>query len=374
VDETHAGWYGASAYTKDVGGDFSMTKQEVRLTPTHVYFVGKDLRQPGEFPKTLLEEYKGILLPPGVPTSVPWPPSVASSRNDLINDGTTAIARCKPTNSVADLAVFLGEIYKDGLTRIGVNTWENRTALAAQKRAAGDYLTYEFALKPLVSDVKKFFTAVKHADKVINQYQRDSGRVVRRRYTFPTVKEQTLQKVTTGWPTTFTSVLRDTSVPFGTTYRRRETVIRKWFSGAFTYHLDIGDDRISELRNYAQRADKLLGISLTPDLLWEVAPWSWAVDWFSNAGDVLSNVSDWASDGLVMRYGYIMEHSSVKDTYYFSGPTSLKSSQVRPQTVEISTEVKQRVRANPFGFGLTWDGLSVRQGAILAALGITRKG
>jgi hypothetical protein len=37
-----------------------------------------------------------------------------------------------------------------------------------------------------------------------------------------------------------------------------------------------------------------------------------------------------------------------------------------------STTVKQRLPATPFGFGLTFDGLSTKQKAILTALGITR--
>lgn len=117
---------------------------------------------------------------------------------------------------------------------------------------------------------------------------------------------------------------------------------------------------------------KLLGISLTPDTVWNLAPWTWAVDWFSNAGDVVSNVTDWAVDGLVLRYGYIMEHSLVRDTYTFVGPTTFQSESQRPQALIFSSERKLRRKATPFGFGLNWDGLSPRQLAIAAALGLSR--
>jgi len=36
-------------------------------------------------------------------------------------------------------------------------------------------------------------------------------------------------------------------------------------------------------------------------------------------------------------------------------------------------ETKERVTASPFGFGLTWDGFTPYQMAILAALGVTRR-
>jgi len=128
----------------------------------------------------------------------------------------------------------------------------------------------------------------------------------------------------------------------------------------------------SAMARHALEADKLLGLAPTPDVVWNLAPWSWAIDWFSNTGDVLSTVSDYIVDGLVMRYGYIMEHTIVKDTYTHvsvggSTPTGLH---VAPLT--FVTETKIRRRANPFGFGLTFDGLTLRQKAIAAALGIVR--
>jgi len=124
------------------------------------------------------------------------------------------------------------------------------------------------------------------------------------------------------------------------------------------------------MARHALEAKKLLGISLTPETLWNLAPWSWTVDWFSNAGDVISNVSDWATDGLVMRYGYLMEHSIVKDTYLMNGTGSKSVPSCPP--LQLVTETKLRKRANPFGFGLTWNGLSAVQLAILGALGISR--
>jgi hypothetical protein len=119
-------------------------------------------------------------------------------------------------------------------------------------------------------------------------------------------------------------------------------------------------------------AKKILGLSLTPDIVWNLTPWSWAVDWFSNTGDVISNLTDWATDGLVLRYGYVMEHTITSDTYTYSGNTGLIDGNVRVPPLTLVTETKIRRRANPFGFGITWDGLSPRQLAITAALGLTR--
>jgi hypothetical protein len=117
--------------------------------------------------------------------------------------------------------------------------------------------------------------------------------------------------------------------------------------------------------------DKLFGSALTPDLMWELTPWTWAIDWFSNAGDVLNNVTAFKLAGLVMRYGYIMEESIENRTYEMpsTGYSSLTGTLPPSSYTKI---VKRRRDANPFGFGLTWEGLSPTQLAITAALGITR--
>jgi hypothetical protein len=123
----------------------------------------------------------------------------------------------------------------------------------------------------------------------------------------------------------------------------------------------------------ALEAKKLLGLSLTPDTVWNLTPWSWMVDWVSNAGDVVSNISDALFDGLVLRYGYMMEHTLTSDEYFFVGPTGFQPTNgPRPSSITLHHEVKKRVKATPYGFGLTWTSFTTRQLAILAALGITR--
>jgi hypothetical protein len=119
-------------------------------------------------------------------------------------------------------------------------------------------------------------------------------------------------------------------------------------------------------------ARKLLGISLTPDVLWNLAPWSWATDWFGNTGDVISNWTAWAIDNQVLLYGYMMEHIVHTYTYTFVGKTGFYQSDARPVSVTLRSESKIRIQASPYGFGLSFDDLSLRQKAIVAALGLTR--
>jgi len=276
------------------------------------------------------------------------------------------------------MSTALGELYRDGIPRRpSIRTWKSRTDIA---RDAGDnYLNAEFGWRPLINDITNFGNAVRQSGSILNQYRRDEGRVVRRRYTFSDITTvspiQTLstnQLPDTGsWVGPNTPDLDFSGVITGGTWTKQSKTVRKrWFSGAFMYGSPSGfipdglDQTVAE-------ADKLFGISLTPDVLYNLTPWSWAIDWFTNTGDVLSTLSDMITQGLVVLYGYMMEHTIAVDTYTLSG--MVYNNHTYPScSAEVVTETKKRIKASPFGFGITWDGFSPFQIAILAALGITR--
>lgn len=366
----------------DLGGDFYTQNQYVKqaLPGKRWELVYTEVLSD----RTVTHSYKG----PAYPISPadariglsPFPASVESSSSLLNVRGATAVAKCKPTNSVADASVFLGEMFREGLPHlIGHTLWKDATK-SAQRQAnnlagnqASEFLNYEFGWKPIVSDMKKFAYVASHSDTVLAQYERDSGRQVRRRFNFPVQRGEEETRIATDaypyGPTNFSMSLPPSFA--GEVWRHREWSRRQWFSGAFTYYLPSDYGSRNAMARHALEAKKLLGLSLTPDVVWNLSPWSWAVDWFTNTGDVIDNVTDWIVDGLVMRYGYIMEHSIVKDTYTLR-PSGNYTGKTRVPPLTFVTETKQRKRANPFGFGATFDGLTTRQNAILLALGLTR--
>jgi len=289
--------------------------------------------------------------------------------------GTTAIARCKPTNNVADLSNALSEIIFEGLPKIlGATLWKGKSNLA--KIAGGEFLNLEFGWKPLVRDIRSISYAVANADRLITAYERNSGKIVRRRYEFPVEETEVTQIVgpSDGYWFSHTDVLLlDTSKPQPVLYKTTKTFRRCWFSGAFTYHLPTGYKSRNGIVAASAKAKHLLGLDLTPEIVWNATPWSWAVDWFSNTGDVISNLSSWKSDGLVLKWGYMMEHTVTSITYTLVGTCRLKpygTIQASPVTVRL--ENKRRVKATPFGFESSWSTMTPRQLAISAALGIKR--
>jgi len=378
--EEHPGWRKRVRNPnslQDIGGDFFTQKQFATGFPTGANMSSGIKRITSR--DSVNVNYVGNIWAIDA-RLYPYPPPMNSTAAELDQFGATAIARCKPTNSIANLAVALGELYREGIPRIAVQRWKD-TARVHQN--AGDaLLTQQFGLAPLGQEIGTFAGGVWRADQLLEQYERDAGRVVRRRYDFPPKEEviSTVEMSSSSLPLydPRDSSLEDPAVPVSTSgvlIRQRTIKQERWFAGAFTYYLPTGYDARIGMHRKALLAKEILGLDLDLDAVWNLAPWSWAVDWFSNAGDVLSNVQTFMVDGQVMRYGYMMEHTIVRDTYTRKMQTPFKDKSVKvDSSVSLVTETKIRRRANPYGFGVTFGMLNGFQTSILAALGITRTG
>ena len=290
--------------------------------------------------------------------------------------GATAVALSAPTRSAASLATTLAESVKEGIPSLpGVQTWKGRTKIA--KAAGSEYLNAVFGWLPLVDEVKEVSSNISHSAQIAKQYARDENKDVRRRFDFDTVVERSGPDVI---GTTAASVggltwsFNDFERPETGGDITRETIVTRkcWFSGAFTYALPSDSDTFGRLLRHGELADHVVGTKLTPSLLWELTPWSWAVDWFSNTGRVIDNVTAFGQYGLVMRYGYVMETITEEINYTLSNSALYGAEKRAVGPLSYIRETKIRQPANPFGFGLTWPDLSPTKLLIAAALGITR--
>lgn len=368
--ESHR-WPPRGGVTGDVGGEFFTQRKYVIGSPMHIRAESKENNVSSTIKADVV--YNGPLWPLP-PSQMGFPPSGISPDTELTKLGTEAVANTKPTNAIVNLSTFLSELLREGMPRIPFLGWKER---ADSLRNAGDqYLNYQFGWAPLISEINDFREQIRNADKIISQYERDAGRLVRRRWDFPEKRSKTTieyQDFTSGYYAPLNSWLSRAGRSF-TIKIETETRQKSWFSGAFVYHLPSSYYAASARKGLIARFDALFDVTPTPETIWNLAPWSWAVDWFSSAGDAFSNISSWASDGLVMRYGYLMQHTVVTRTYTLLEERPLKGQTPKGSpSVSLVTETKLRRRANPFGFGVSWDGLTATQAAILAALGITRR-
>lgn len=252
-------------------------------------------------------------------------------------------------------------------------------SLHGPKELSNQFLNNQFGWFPFLNDLLGLYKTQRDYERRLLQLMRDNGQYVkRRRFLRKQADAPTnLQYSSTPlvWPNMY-SYLYDYEGPnFGHTYTYVEQTDDIWFEGKFSYYIPAFDQSL-----YDQRPDlaalygatqwaTMNGFRFSPSLLWKITPWSWLADWFSNAGDVIANITASAEDNLHAKYAYIMRHMTkraVNDTtlYTVNGNTNLFWYQ------EIET--KHRDVASPYGFNLTWDDFSPTQLAILAALGLSR--
>lgn len=277
--------------------------------------------------------------------------------------GTTAIAHSEPTRSSFSAATAIAEVRREGIPHLPGRELRDRVAVA---RAAGsEYLNVEFGWKPIVSDLKSFYHAVTHFSEISEKYRKGSNKSQRRRFDFPT-KTQSNSSVVS-------DIICLPNKDWAAGQVSSLSVQKSWFVGHFIYHLPMGDGQAAQARRFASYARHALGIELTPEVVWNLAPWSWAADWFSNTGDVFHNVSALGRDGLVLEDGWMMQHSRTEMTVSGKFPRNGNSTETYGTSTYL-TEFKTRTPATPYGFGIDLAGLSAKQVSIIAALGLSHQG
>lgn len=353
----------------DNGHEFDTTDYTIR----YLNQKGILVRNPGPFEL----RYEGNIVLNGA--SVGWPSLVPPSSSKVTMDGTRAIAMLMPNKPEAGLAQFVGELREKLPALIGVETYKKGLST---KTIGSEYLNVEFGLKPFISDLEKLARSVLEVHKLVSQYKRDSGRNIRRR---------ALLRDDTDFRMISSNAAMDISLPrrlgsepnldtYVTVESRRlggevfeDSRELTWFSGAFTYHLSDAHNFITRIDQWEEKANHLLGTRITPELVWELTPWSWLVDWFANVGNFLTNVDMLSNDASVLRYGYVMHYQRVSRTCSRPGLTPVDGVALPAplrQVFEITR--KQRTRATPYGFGVDVGALSPRRWAILGALGMTK--
>jgi hypothetical protein len=380
VSENHPSWNDTRnvthgrLYKGDVGGPFTMTRRYATGMTAGATLVGES--GPMNVRPVSVYTYNGPLLPIP-PSDMVWPSQASSTDSQLDKLGTVAIAGCSPSNPTADVATFLGELLTEGIPKATFQILKGLKGMTHRQRRralGGDYLNVQFGWIPFLSDLRSIANAILHANKVLSDYERGSGRLTRRRFTFPSrreVKSILDYPTKTPWGPGAGALYLSPPV-YGKVYRTEELLQKQWFSGAFTWYVPPPDSMRDDMARQCILARKLLGVLPTPDTIWNLAPWSWMVDWFLTSGNVLSNWTDWAIDNQVLYYGYIMEHTVHSHTYTYAGETGFKTRGPRPFDVKLVQETKLRRKATPYGFGFNMKGLTARQLAILAALGLNK--
>lgn len=283
---------------------------------------------------------------------------------EMIGLGAKAVDMMAPLSPVADTATTLAEFISE---RKLFNVPGSDTYKSGPDSLPGEYLNLQFGVLPTVGFAKDLRKAIVEREETVRQVARDSGRRVRR--SGEVFSEKNIEEINSSsvYPSAYGPLPVTGCFQRGILRKTTTTTRRAWFSGAFTYYLP--EEGI--MRTVAE-LDALYGVLPGMDTAWELLPFSWLADYKTTMGAAIGNFNRFAQDGVVMNYGYIMGEKIIRDEYHWSGSIRIDGN-FRPVNLRVNVEktTKQRVQANPFGFGVLPGDLSDRQWSILAALGLS---
>lgn len=379
--------------TKNIGGPFSIQRRSAFVLPAFVTNASTDPSH-----KSLWWDYSGPLWHEATPNGLAMSSGVPDliMANTMSAKGTIGWNKYKPTHTQVSVGQTLGELRALGGLPINPKMIQEmreigrvlksplktlRHALGQHdpaylaKYAGSGYLGYEFGIKPYVQDIMDLTKSILRFDKNLRQLVRDNGRAVRRE---GRVSLDSVSTTTEGLGGTagkrFRPIMASQIWSGNTTASLTEsTTLEFWFSGQFRYWLDPAREGVEGIpsRERYQLQRILYGVDPTDvTLIWQLMPWSWLVDWIVPIGPMIDNLVNDHTDRLTANYAYVMGKSISTRSYVVSG--QLDNSPPIRASVDLIDETKQRARATPYGFGLSFTGFSPRQLAILAALGVTR--
>lgn len=300
----------------------------------------------------------------------------ASSYNSQSLDalGATGWKKFKPVKPIADTGVMLGESreiprqLRDAVKSLKQLATHPLKSVRSMSFLSNQHLAYQFGWLPLMRDLEKCYNALKNTDSWLKRVRKYNGEWEHRGGTVATGSGS----LTSGKAYLFPSPSGFSLPPEGNS--AGDIYIswgyRVWFSAWFKYYIADFNSATTQLRLKA----RIWGLTNTPTIVWNLLPWSWLVDWFSNLGDNIDNLIP--IDGLVAKMPCIMRHCwtryDVQVAQRYKEPSGAFITHSAMNYKQMET--KGRGVASPFGFGLSDADLSLRQLSILAALGIQRSG
>lgn len=299
----------------------------------------------------------------------------------------TILARSNPSRAKVDVPVFLGELRDvphmfldvfQAMSRITKSSYSRRLSTKerlnhAAKQAAlevfpqGDkwFIANQFGWEPLVSDVEDFFRLGNAIDQRAKQlanlkeFGATSRNVVLESYSAATPP----QKRMIHSAGIFCYAMRSTSRTY-----------RKW--GSARWQLDANGrlaqtKDLDDVRRLASSAIK--GMTVDAHTAWSLTPWSWLIDWASNAGDWIEssrNVIGASPSGKVC----LMTERTISLKEDSAGPDPLVFKLVgQTGTANGFYRTRQRTVHAPFNIpAFRMPILTNRQSAILGALATMR--
>jgi len=256
------------------------------------------------------------------------------------------------------------------------------SAVMTPESAADHFLNHNFGWVPFLSDLSKLYDTHMRAHELISEISRTNGQWIRKR---AVLKSEAIQRhigrrYSAGiepFGFNIQGMCNDMVVD-GITCKAYFDITevvetRVWATGLFTFYRPEFDMNLDYNEGYIggiQRLMSLYGMRISPTLIYKVTPWTWLNDWFTGFGKYVERLDDFTVDGIVSKNLCIMAQ-----TRRYVTKTSIVNFTSGRRTFQWRRELSSKVRKvadSPYGFDLSYNNLSVRQLAILSAIGITR--
>ena len=308
------------------------------------------------------------------PSGLDLLPGSETSENDVRSFGTRAMNVSRPGYQAFNILTSAGELKKDGLPTFPMmEEWKRKARFF--KNLSDAHLSYQFGWKPFVNDVVTMCHRVRKSNDIIAHARSRSGNGVHVGLSFPP-DESVTSTYGDGYPAVNWVTL---AVTGGNNLKAsiiKRTYNRSWFEGDWQGFIPSPEGAVGSQSNpsrFNSYANEVLGAKLTPTVLWNLAPWSWLVDWSTGFDQYLDVISNIMVDGMVLRNGFVMSHYRKTSEITLTGATAnVAARKIGPGSMFQIYETKRRFPSVPyFGFN-TPASYSLKQLSILAALGISR--
>jgi len=273
-----------------IGGPFASHKIERTRRFTSRWRANKVEYPEYLWPPAVTETFKRyvpslLLAPPSKPGWFFKPQSVASAHPVWIQNARTAALgrlqaarnRAKPDSSYADFAQSIAELRE-------VSQLVRYRASSLMSAFGTGYLAYAFGWTPIINDLHKLTNMAAATKKRIAWLRRNANKPVKMKRTLYNFSSDLgeLYKITYGTP-----------FPFNTIEPAEgERSVYGVMSCKAEYHSVIRY-ALPEDANSLGWEDKafrhLIGLRPGLDLIWDITPWTWLVDWFTNVGDFVED-------------------------------------------------------------------------------------
>jgi len=250
---------------------------------------------------------------------------------------------------------------------------------------AKSYLAVQFGWLPLVSSIRSYIDLYNTMEKRIRQLLKDDGKRVKRKRDYVT-HASTKTSITKSyvWPDTGSTwqslfdyplighISGEPDIPWSVTTTVTQSH-RIWASGVYLYHLPPGPKNLAYLQKLLRN---LANFRLTVGQVYDLVPWTWLLDWFTNVGNIVHSMDPGVGmDGAFQNFFLMGEKLTTVEVEATFQAMDINTKAPVTYTLSCRHEFKHKLRDSLGGpFDIVDSGFEMTpfQLSILGAIGISK--